>query len=70
VNYNFRKPVQNVEAAVRIPEGYRVREISIQSPDAAQAQMVKPTMRGTVAVFRIPRVPVYSLALLSLEKQN
>jgi hypothetical protein len=70
VNYNFRKPVQNVEAAVRIPEGYRVREISIQSPDAAQAQIVKPTMRGNVAVFRIPRVPVYSLALLSLEKQN
>jgi hypothetical protein len=70
VNFDFRKPVQNLEASVAIPAGYTLREISLQTPDGEPRRVLNFAFRGNAAVFRIPRVAVYSLVLLRLEKSG
>ncbi len=66
VNYNFTKPVQNIEAAVRIPPGYRLQEIILTTPDSGIVQSLPVQLRGDSVVFKIPKLEVYDLVLLRL----
>ena len=68
VNFDLRRSVENLEASVRIPDGFRLREALLASPDGAgDVPLAAAVERGT-ARLRVPRLAVYDLILLRLEK--
>ncbi len=68
VNYDIAKPIANLKAEVRIPEGMRLREAVLESPDSEKPEPLAAAVRDGVASFRIPRLKIYDLVLLRLEK--
>jgi hypothetical protein len=68
VNYDFTKPTGSVEASVRIPEGFRLKEVTCESPDVAQRAVIEAAVREGTASFKIPGLKIYDLLLLKLEK--
>lgn len=68
VNYNFRHPVEGIEACVRLPEGYRFREAFSATPDAP-AVPVQSAVRNGLLHLRIPRLEVYNLTVLRFARQ-
>lgn len=69
VNFDLGRPVKNLRAAVRIPKGFRLREALADSPDEGGAKTVEYSVRGDTVHLRIPRLVVYDLILLRMEKQ-
>ena len=61
--------MENLRARVRIPKGFRLCEVLADSPDAGGAKTVEFSVQGETAHLRIPRLAVYDLILLRLEKQ-
>jgi hypothetical protein len=68
VNYDIANPVSNIPISVRLPEGRRLREAVLVTPDEGDPQTLKPSVRDGVATFRVPRLKVYDLILLRMEK--
>lgn len=68
VNFNFRHPVDKIEARVRIPEGFKLVEAVSSTPDGARPT-VERSVRDGVAHLRLPRLDVYSLTVLRLERR-
>ena len=69
VNFNFRRAVENIDAAVRIPQGFRVREAVLATPDGGADRPLPVTSDGELARVQLPRLQVYDLVLLALEKK-
>jgi len=69
VNFRFRRAVANIDAAVRIPKGFRVRQAMLATPDSGASISLPVTSGGDLARLRIPRLQVYHLVSLELEKQ-
>ncbi|MCX6624115.1 MAG: beta-galactosidase trimerization domain-containing protein [Acidobacteria bacterium] len=69
VNFDFRNAVTGIDATVRIPEGFRVREVVSDSPDSGSAIRLTTTVENGQVKFRIPRLQVYNLAVIRLEKK-
>jgi hypothetical protein len=68
VNFDFRHPVQGVVARLRLPEGRRLRQATLATPDGAGDTRLAVTMEpGGVARLSIPRLDVYTLIRLQLE---
>ncbi len=68
VNFDPRRPVDNIEASVRIPSGLRLREAALATPDQAAARPLRAAAEGGVVRLRIPRLQVYGLVMLRWEK--
>jgi hypothetical protein len=66
VNFDFRHPVRNLEARVRIPEGYRLLEAVSDTPDGSPAPVAD--VRNGIAHIGIPRLDVYMVTVLRLGK--
>ncbi len=67
VNFGFHRPVRKIEVSVRIPGGYRLHQAALASPDGGETTLAVE-MKGSVARLRVPRLEVYDLVLLQLEK--
>lgn len=69
LNYDDRRApsLQNVEVAVRVPEGRKVKAVRVLSPDASAAVKPVPVMRGRMAAFTVPRIQTYSIAVVDFE---
>jgi len=68
VNYNCTKPVSGISVSVRIPAGFRLHEATLQTLDGGSTEMLKVETRGDAASFKVPRLQVYDLILLKLER--
>lgn len=68
VNYNCTKPTNGIDVSLRIPAGLRVRETTLQSPDAGGPEMLKVAAHEGAISFTIPRLQVYDLVLLKLTR--
>ena len=68
VNYDVAKPVANLPVELRLPAGRKLREAVLVSPDGGNPENLKVTLREGFARFRIPRLNVYDLVLLRMEK--
>ena len=68
VNFDFRRPVDNIEASVRVPKGFRLREAVLATPDQAAAKPLRATVEGGMVRLRVPRLQVYDLVLLRWAK--
>jgi len=68
VNYNCTKPASGIFVSVHIPAGFRVREATLQTPDGGGPEMLKVETREGAVSVRVPRLQVYDLILLKLER--
>lgn len=68
VNFDFRRPAGQIEARVRIPEGYTLREVISASPEDEHPS-VTSNVRGGYVHLRLPRLDVYNLTVLRLARR-
>lgn len=59
--------VSNVEVSVELPQGKRVRAITLLSPDASESRTVAGRVELERAGFSVPTLDTYTLAVLELE---
>lgn len=69
VNFDFRNPVKNIDATLRIPEGWAAGEVVSSSPDGGAAVRLGVTPGDGQVKFRIPELQVYNLAVVHLVKK-
>ena len=71
LNYDWERSesVDNIEVSVRVPAAKRVRSVRLLSPDAASSPALPVTMNGEFAAFHVPRIGVYSIAVVDLESR-
>ncbi len=69
VNFDFRNPVKDISAAVRIPDGFAVREVALDSPDGGAGAKLATTVENGQVRFRVPELQVYDLAVVRLVKK-
>lgn len=65
VNYNHRKPAENLQVSWRLPAGAGVSRAVLESPEQSGPRELSLTVREGVAHLRLPPVAVY--AVLRLE---
>lgn len=70
VNFRVARPVDNIAAAVRIPQGWRVRQVEMASPDGGASATLSAKLEAGQARFRVPRLQVYALVVLRLERES
>jgi hypothetical protein len=62
------KPTSGIDVWVRIPAGLRVRETTLQSPDAGGPETLKMAAHEGAITFKMPRLQLYDLILLKLTR--
>lgn len=67
VNYHTAQPVENISAQVRIPKGFNVKTVTVESPDSGNSQPLRIAVRSGEASFRVPRLKIYDLVVLRLQ---
>ena len=70
VNYNCTKPVNGISVSVHIPAGFHLREAIFQTPDGGGPETLKVETQLGVVSFKVPRLQVYDMILLKLEKTS
>jgi beta-galactosidase GanA len=68
LNYDVgRTPeVRNIGVSLRVPDGKKVSEVSLLSPDEATEQAPSFTVKEGRVVFTVPRLETYTLAIVRL----
>jgi hypothetical protein len=59
--------VSNIEVAVELPEGKRVRAVTLLSPDGGESRTVASRVEQGKVNFTVPRLDTYTLSILELE---
>jgi len=69
LNYDVvRNPrVAGIEVNVDIPEGKKVSQVKVLSPDREGEQTVERTDKGSQVQFRVPELATYNLVVIQLE---
>jgi hypothetical protein len=69
LNYNSaRTPsVADIDVSLQLPQGKKVRNISLLSPDGETAGSLPVTVREGSAAFLVPRLQTYDLVVIQLE---
>jgi len=70
LNYDVQRfpIVSNLEITLKIPEGGKVEEISVLSPDEEKAQSATYVVRNGRIVVNVPQLKTYSLILVRLQR--
>jgi hypothetical protein len=66
VNYDFRHPVRDLEAALRLPAGSAAVEVTLESPDRPLREVLQTRVADGELRFRIPSLEVYDLVTVRL----
>jgi hypothetical protein len=61
------KLVTNVDVAVELPSGKRVRQVTLISPDTPESHNVPVRMEEGRVHFTVPRLDTYSIGILEME---
>jgi hypothetical protein len=69
INFKFQEPVKDIPVGLRIPEGFRLREAVLETPDGELSRRLSASGREGLVSLRIPQLAVYDLILLRMEKQ-
>ncbi len=64
VNFDFSRPVANIDVKLRLPEGRHLKEAVVETPDGSATMVLHPGIGGGVASLRVPRLKVYDLVRL------
>jgi hypothetical protein len=66
VNYNRQNPsIENIQVKCALPEGSEVRDVHLYSIDRENGEQLHAGMDGRNAAFTIPKLRVYSMAVVS-----
>jgi hypothetical protein len=61
VNYDFERPVADLEVSLRLPPGAVPGALVLESPDIPQPLALKGASAGGRLLFGVPRLAVYNL---------
>ncbi len=67
VNYGHKSSpsLTSVEVGFRLPKGEKIKDVRVYSPDSGAPLMLKAAASGAEAVFMVPEVKVYAIAVVS-----
>lgn len=67
VNYNAKNvpAIASIDVKCQLPPGETAREIKVVSPDLETPRAVNFTMQNSAALFTVPEVKVYSVAVVN-----
>lgn len=68
VNYNPLRPQANLAVRLRPPAGFAIRRAMLTSPDDNVRRPLALAAKDGAVTFTVPRLKVYDLVLLSMEK--
>jgi hypothetical protein len=68
LNFREDQPLADIPVQIRTPVGMRLREAVLESPDGLEKQTLRASTRTGVASFLIPKLDVYDLVLMQMEK--
>ena len=69
LDFRQEEPLENIPIRVRIPEGMRLREAVLESPEGLSTQMLSPLPQPKVISLPIPKLNVYCLVLMRWENE-
>lgn len=69
INFKFKEPLTNIHVRVRVPNGLRLREALLKSPDTTETQQLSTSVSQGVLSLTIPRLNTYDLVLLRMDEQ-
>jgi hypothetical protein len=67
LNFRFEEALKDIPVEVRLPQGRRLREAVLESPDGVARQVLKVTGREGAIAFNVPELKTYDLILLRME---
>ncbi len=68
INFKFREPVRNIQVRFQIPEGRRLREAVLRSPDQ-ESSTLEFSVKDREASLIIPELQAYDLLLLRMDSR-
>ncbi len=69
VNFKVDTPVTRIPVRVRIPDGFRLNSAVLLDPNTDESQQLPAQTQHNIASLTVPRLGVYGLVLLHLEKE-
>jgi hypothetical protein len=66
INFKFQEPLRDIPVRVRLPQGAKLREAILETPDGP-IQKLDASIEGDTVSFRVPELKVYDLVLLRTE---
>jgi hypothetical protein len=68
LNYDSRNPsVKNIKVDVQVPEGKKVMQVSVLTPDGRTDEVIQYKETGKRIDFTVPELSVYDLVVMKLE---
>ena len=68
LNFRTDQPLSDIPVEVRIPDGMRLREAVLESPDGPHRQDLDLSGRQGVVRFSVPKLIIYDLITLRAER--
>jgi len=60
-------PVKNIKIDVQIPEGKKVKQVTVMTPDGRGDDNIQYRENGGRALFTVPQLSIYDLVVLKME---
>jgi len=67
VNYRDDGPIKEVSVRLRLPEGRKVKSVTLASPEREGDQAVQYAVKDGAVSFTVPAVGVYEIALVAMQ---
>ena len=68
INFRCQNPVGEIAVQICIPEGQRLREAMLHTPEGSSGKALNASVQEGIASFRVPHLQEYALVRLRLEK--
>jgi hypothetical protein len=69
LNFRIEAPLRDIPVEVRIPDGIRLREAILESPDGLHSQALDFSGRQGVVRFSVPKLSIYNVITLRPERE-
>jgi len=68
LNFDFKhSTVQNIKVDIQVPEGKKVKQVRVLTPDGRSDDILPFKESGKQAVFTVPQLSVYNMVVMKLE---
>jgi hypothetical protein len=68
VNFDAKNPsVKNIKVDVQVPEGKKVTQVTVMTPDGRDNDILKFAENGKRVAFIVPQLSIYNLVVMKLE---
>jgi hypothetical protein len=59
--------VKNIKVDIQVPEGKKVTQVTVMTPDGRDDEIIQCKENGQRAVFTVPQLSIYNLVVMKLE---